>query len=620
KASAAAGASTGTSDKKKRAHVPDLSTDAAPKKAARKAKAKSKAKAKAQALQLDAETTQDLQGCIDFNVAEVGCSEQDQAQSAKGGAKETDAEGHGQGSRQRLWLDDLLSAVERCLTGPYALFKNSPATKTMRAVVLSLGLEFACSGTVVLRKKPLKVWSQVRPALQNMFVAALTESQQQQTLSSGLDMQQVLQKMMSEVSSGSAGRLTGAPSQVVQPDSVKQILHDKRSCQLCKDFLVTNSSPEVSKHPAFAACLSKVRAGFCTCPRTKDDWNPNLKCDFHDSLHTVQDMVWHFTKLMETEAVIDDSVPSLGAAAMVVASKLAQEEILAEIGKDASFLVSKKEASNHGEVVTLNDSIIATLITSRAKYMLTCMKVMMVIPDTRTDARDKGSGSKEPVLVEFEDLGPNSVRALYDIILHLCKDGQEYIMELETRFLMQNQNMDGVNTWAAMWIQVFERALTTRRKMLRTTEQKDRDNEKEGAPCPEHVLARKLLPPPSSVITKSFWKNAKSLLMEGGSVEAEIKEEVSAGSIPQGTHQAEAVDSSASATTIQPQLPFFQTIYTACSAADFGTKKTGDNGFHVLDVLAIQAQLQLHIISLAAYLVELSRFSCLRESTNSLQL
>ena len=165
--------------------------------------------------------------------------------------------------------------------------------------------------------------NQVRPALQNMFVAALTESHQ--TMSSGVSMQEVLQKMMSEVmSSGSAGRLTGVPSQSVQPESVKQILHDKRSCQLCKDFLLTNSSPDVSKHPAFAACLSKVRAGFCTCPRTKDDWNPNFKCDFHDSMHTVQDMVWHFTKLMETEAVIDDSVPSLGAAAMVVASKLAQ--------------------------------------------------------------------------------------------------------------------------------------------------------------------------------------------------------------------------------------------------------------------------------------------------------
>ena len=155
----AAGASTGTGDKKKRAHVPDLSTDAVPKKAARKAKAKSKAKAKAQALQFDAETTQDLQGCIDF---QVGCHEQDQMQSAK----ETDAEGHGQGSRQRLWLDDMLSAVERCLTGPYAFFKKLPATKTMRAVVISLALEFACSGTVVLRKKPLKVWSQAIKSMQ----------------------------------------------------------------------------------------------------------------------------------------------------------------------------------------------------------------------------------------------------------------------------------------------------------------------------------------------------------------------------------------------------------------------------------------------------------------------
>ena len=281
-----------------------------------------------------------------------------------------------------------------------------------------------------------------------------------------------------------------------------------------------------------------------------------------------------------------------------------QDEILAEIGKDASFLVLRKESSDHGnlgESVTLNDSIIATLITSRARYMLTCMKVMMVIPETRADARDnkdKGPGSKEPALVDFEDLGTNAVRALYDMIVHLCRDGQEYIMELETRFLMQNQNVDGdgVNTWAAMWVQVFERALATRQKLLRAAEPKDS----------QQPSAMKLLPPPSSVITKTFWKNAKSR-MESGSAEAEVKEELSAGSNPQGTQaQAHAVDSSAPVTTIPTQLPFFQTIYTACSATDFGTKKTGDSGFHVLDVLAIQAQLQLHIFSLAACLVEFS--------------
>ena len=279
---------------------------------------------------------------------------------------------------------------------------------------------------------------------------------------------------------------------------------------------------------------------------------------------------------------------------------------MADIGKDASFLVSKKTDTIHGEaveVVSLNDSIIAALITSRAKYMLTCMKVMMVIPDTRSDARDKGPGSKEPVLVDFEDLGPNSVRALYDVISHLCKNGEDYIMELETRFLMQNVDGDG-NTWAAMWIQVLERALTTRRKIVRIPEQKDRDNEKEGAQRPEQVSAVKLLPPPASVITKTFWKNAKSILQEYGCAEAEVKQEISAASA--GPNQqgsaAQAVDPNAPVPTIPAQIPFFQRIYTAYSAADFGTKKTGDDGFHVLDVLAIQAQLQLHILSLAACL------------------
>ena len=162
---------------------------------------------------------------------------------------------------------------------------------------------------------------QVRPSLQNMLVGALSDGQQ--GLPAGSNMQEILSKMMSEVAHVQ-GRLTSAPGRPLQADGIKDVLHNKSSCQLCKDFLATNNVADVNKHPAFCAFYSKTRAAFCQCPRNKDDWDPSSTCDFHDGTHTVRDTVWGFAKLMEQEAAIDEAVPAIGAACMALASKLAE--------------------------------------------------------------------------------------------------------------------------------------------------------------------------------------------------------------------------------------------------------------------------------------------------------
>ena len=145
----------GGKDAKKRPRAPDLSADTAPKKAAKKAaKAKAKPKAKSGLLNLGPETAEDMEACVGFHY--VGFEDE-----------ETDAVPAG--SRQRLWLDDMLSALEKCFAGPFAMLRKAPAAMSLCRIMISLGLEFAFTGTVVLKKKPAKVWSQASLSSLSMF-------------------------------------------------------------------------------------------------------------------------------------------------------------------------------------------------------------------------------------------------------------------------------------------------------------------------------------------------------------------------------------------------------------------------------------------------------------------
>ena len=131
---------------KKRPRVPDLS-DVAPKKAP-KAKGKAKAKAKAASGKdagslLEKETPESLQADVEFALGNDG------------------GQGLPAGSRQRLWLDDVLAALQRCQTGPFAAVASTKAAGQLVSMLLSFALEFCFTGSVRLQKtKPLKVWSQ----------------------------------------------------------------------------------------------------------------------------------------------------------------------------------------------------------------------------------------------------------------------------------------------------------------------------------------------------------------------------------------------------------------------------------------------------------------------------
>ena len=129
-------------------------------------------------------------------------------------------------------------------------------------------------------------------------------------------------KLIAEISKGEQLRAStahaGASLSSVAPLQSKQALQD------VKQFVLSNNVANISQHPAYAACLSRVRAAFCQCPRSSQDWNPSQTCDFHDACHTLQDMMWGFARLLEQENIVPDAITDVGAAAVALAASLAE--------------------------------------------------------------------------------------------------------------------------------------------------------------------------------------------------------------------------------------------------------------------------------------------------------
>ena len=249
------------------------------------------------------------------------------------------------------------------------------------------------------------------------------------------------------------------------------------------------------------------------------------------------------------------------------------------IVKEGRFLLEKQtEASAEGgEGETkwaLNGSLVESLLTVRAKYLLSTMLALIVKPQL-----EGAAPAQRPKLLEFEDLDAQQAGWLYDLLVYMCKGGEftdahGFILELESRYMLQSPGDADVKTWSSMWTEVFERALAARNKHVKTTKNKD-----------ETIDLSKTLPATKTVINKSFFKEAAAAAA-AGSGEVKVENE-------KGVNSSEQSEQGQQEHTVQPTVPYFQSIYTA--TAQQGT-------IHTLDVLAVQAQIQNTLFMRAGWL------------------
>ena len=69
------------------------------------------------------------------------------------------AMGSGEGARPRRWLGDLLAALEKANSGPLPAYNFDSAHGRLVSSLISLALEFALTGKLVMGKKTFKEWS-----------------------------------------------------------------------------------------------------------------------------------------------------------------------------------------------------------------------------------------------------------------------------------------------------------------------------------------------------------------------------------------------------------------------------------------------------------------------------
>ena len=116
--------------------------------------------------------------------------------------------------------------------------------------------------------------------------------------------------------------LSATPKHDDAGQSATSMLRDAKACQECMSFLMTNREKDIRKQPAFFATLSKLKSGLCSCGQA-DDWDREAaSCSFHDQLHTLSDLTWALSTLMEQEAVIPLSASAIGAAGLQLVMKV----------------------------------------------------------------------------------------------------------------------------------------------------------------------------------------------------------------------------------------------------------------------------------------------------------
>ena len=249
------------------------------------------------------------------------------------------------------------------------------------------------------------------------------------------------------------------------------------------------------------------------------------------------------------------------------------------IVKEGRFLLEKQgEASADGGETkwALNGNLVESLLTVRAKYVLSTMLALIVKPQLETAT----AATARPKLVEFEDLDAQQAEWLYELLVYMCKSGEfthahPFILELESRYMLQSPGDADMKTWSSMWTEVIERALVARKRHAKS---KGKD---------EAVDLGKTLPASKMVINKSFPKEATAASAAASAESGEVKEENNP------SEQAEQGQQSQQEHTVQPAVPYFQSIYTA--TAQEGT-------IHTLDVLAVQTQVQNMLFMRAGWL------------------
>ncbi len=265
-----------------------------------------------------------------------------------------------EGTRHRIWIDDLISAITAVMKNHQALTRaagdfvddlagtptyGSTGLSRLISSALACGLKFCVEGKVKIDKKVLNQWSRARPALQQALKRELDKlvNEIKSALPSATSADDMVQQIASEISPGPLRKdsssqhlssLAGAQTPQAAVSAAKAIMHDKDLVSRVEKFVERNNSSSVRVHLAFTAMFKHVRDAVCTCPGSKSQEKSDAmedlpqsrapgRCSFHHEAHTLQDFLSALHIMGSMTAIPAADAEVLGAASLIVAGNIA---------------------------------------------------------------------------------------------------------------------------------------------------------------------------------------------------------------------------------------------------------------------------------------------------------
>lgn len=278
----------------------------------------------------------------------------------------------------------------QCIPGDVDALMD-PGNRSALRQAIGLGIEFAFHGKVIVNAKPKKVWSQVRPLLQDIVHKGLARSRA--SLPSSMD--SGLQTLTENLSRDALTASSTSPGE-------KSILlwMTEQSASCVRKWLTANHAVNAFDHAAFCAARNKLVSRMCKCKRDP------TSCPVHaDASVSLSDMIW-----WASDAIFEHipcAVPTFSLAMTVKFSDKASLSASGECVPQYSHFLCKQETIANETVWVPNNGVLEVLIRMRAVYLLRILQGAL-----QTVARG-GAGNKEPC--KFTDF----TAAKLDKVCHL---------------------------------------------------------------------------------------------------------------------------------------------------------------------------------------------------------
>ncbi|CAJ1353145.1 unnamed protein product [Effrenium voratum] len=192
--------------------------------------------------------------------------------------------GAGSTHRKRWWVDDLLACLIHAAGDIDTLL--DPANRDALRLALSSGLQLAFRKSVILNGKPKKVWSQVRPLLQDMIrksVAKLNASLV------GFDNSEIAANI-TKMAEQEKQRARSAASRDLEGWLVESAVDCVRG------WVKRNPSASHLDHSTFAVVWRTVCARICSCASATE---PSKTCPAHAMCSlSLADIIWWMSEII----------------------------------------------------------------------------------------------------------------------------------------------------------------------------------------------------------------------------------------------------------------------------------------------------------------------------------